>query len=66
MNSKHIRADMNFAYLTAEIAAERAVNILYRGSNDRESKTPSAITAFAMLRNTREKTPPKQLGNIPL
>ena len=34
MNSKHIRADMNFAYPTAEIAvmgAEGAVNILYRG-----------------------------------
>lgn len=33
MNSKHIRADMNFAYPTAEIAvmgAEGAVNILYR------------------------------------
>lgn len=33
MNSKHIRADLNFAYPTAEIAvmgAEGAVNILYR------------------------------------
>lgn len=33
MNSKHIRADMNFAYPTAEIAvmgADGAVNILYR------------------------------------
>ncbi len=33
MNSKHIRADMNFAWPTAEIAvmgAEGAVNILYR------------------------------------
>jgi propionyl-CoA carboxylase beta chain len=33
MNSKHIRADMNYAYPTAEIAvmgAEGAVNILYR------------------------------------
>jgi propionyl-CoA carboxylase beta chain len=33
MNSKHIRADMNFAYPTAEIAvmgAEGAVSILYR------------------------------------
>src|ERR1051325_1150427 len=41
MNSKHIRADMNFAYPTAEIAvmgAEGAVNILYRGSEDRGGK----------------------------
>ena len=41
MNSKHIRADMNFAYPTAEIAvmgAEGAVNILYKGAKDREAK----------------------------
>ena len=33
MNSKHIRADLNFAYPTAEIAVmgpEGAVNIIYR------------------------------------
>ncbi len=38
MNSKHIRADMNFAYPTAEIAvmgAEGAVNILYRKDMER-------------------------------
>src|SRR5688500_20286070 len=41
MNSKHIRADMNFAYPTAEIAvmgAEGAVNILYKGSGNRDAQ----------------------------
>jgi len=98
MNSKHIRADMNFAYPTAEIAvmgAEGAVNILYRGSYDRDQKIAEyrekfanpyiaaergyideiieprftrrkVITAFAMLRNKRDKNPPKKHGNIPL
>jgi propionyl-CoA carboxylase beta chain len=98
MNSKHIRADMNFAYPTAEIAvmgAEGAVNILYRGANDREAKVaeykekfanpyiaaergyideiieprftrPKLITTFAMLRNKRDRNPPKKHGNIPL
>src|SRR5712691_2373577 len=98
MNSKHIRADMNFAYPTAEIAvmgAEGAVNILYRSSDDRQQKIAEykekfanpyiaaergyideiieprftrrkLITAFAMLRNKRDKNPPKKHGNIPL
>lgn len=98
MNSKHIRADMNFAYPTAEIAvmgAEGAVNILYRGAEDRTQKVAEykekfanpyiaaergyideiieprftrrkLITAFAMLRNKRDKNPPKKHGNIPL
>jgi propionyl-CoA carboxylase beta chain len=98
MNSKHIRADMNFAYPTAEIAvmgAEGAVNILYRGADDRDAKVAEykekfanpyiaaergyvdeiieprftrrkLITAFAMLRNKRDKNPPKKHGNIPL
>jgi propionyl-CoA carboxylase beta chain len=98
MNSKHIRADMNYAYPTAEIAvmgAEGAVNILYRGAQDREAKVAEykekfanpyiaaergyvdeiieprftrrkLITAFAMLRNKRDKNPPKKHGNIPL
>jgi len=98
MNSKHIRADMNYAYLTAEIAvmgAEGAVNILYRGADDRAAKVAEykekfanpyiaaergyvdeiieprftrrkLITAFAMLRNKRDKNPPKKHGNIPL
>ncbi len=98
MNSKHIRADMNYAYPTAEIAvmgAEGAVNILYRGAEDRQAKVSEykekfanpyiaaergyideiieprftrrkLITAFAMLRNKRDKNPPKKHGNIPL
>jgi propionyl-CoA carboxylase beta chain len=98
MNSKHIRADMNFAYPTAEIAvmgAEGAVNILYKGAKDRDAKIAEykekfanpyiaaergyvdeiieprftrrkLITAFAMLRNKRDKNPPKKHGNIPL
>jgi propionyl-CoA carboxylase beta chain len=98
MNSKHIRADMNFAYPTAEIAvmgAEGAVNILYRGTDDREAKVSEykekfanpyiaaergyvdeiieprftrrkLITTFAMLRNKRDRNPPKKHGNIPL
>ncbi len=39
MSSKHIGADVNFAYPSAEIAvmgADGAVNILYRGLNDEE------------------------------
>ena len=99
MNSKHIRADMNFAYPTAEIAvmgAEGAVNILYKASGDRrdekiaEYKEKFAnpyiaaergyideiieprftrrklITVFAMLRNKRDRNPPKKHGNIPV
>jgi propionyl-CoA carboxylase beta chain len=98
MNSKHIRADMNFAYPTAEIAvmgAEGAVNILYRGADDREAKVAEykekfanpyiaaergyideiieprftrrkLITTYAMLRNKRDRNPPKKHGNIPL
>jgi propionyl-CoA carboxylase beta chain len=98
MNSKHIRADMNYAYPTAEIAvmgAEGAVNILYRGADDRSAKVAEykekfanpyiaaergyideiieprftrrkLITTFAMLRNKRDRNPPKKHGNIPL
>ena len=51
MNSKHIRADMNFAYPTAEIAvmgAEGAVNILYRGApGDRQAKIDEYKAKFA-------------------
>ena len=50
MNSKHIRADMNFAYPTAEIAvmgAEGAVNILYRGAQDRDAKVSEYKEKFA-------------------
>jgi propionyl-CoA carboxylase beta chain len=98
MNSKHIRADMNFAYPMAEIAvmgAEGAVNILYRATGDRPAKVAEykekfanpyiaaergyvdeiieprftrrkLITTFAMLRNKRDRNPPKKHGNIPL
>jgi propionyl-CoA carboxylase beta chain len=98
MNSKHIRADMNYAYPMAEIAvmgAEGAVNILYRSADDREEKVAEykekfanpyiaaergyideiiqprftrrkLITTFAMLRNKRDRNPPKKHGNIPL
>ncbi|HYU25231.1 MAG TPA: acyl-CoA carboxylase subunit beta [Thermoanaerobaculia bacterium] len=98
MNSKHIRADMNYAYPSAEIAvmgADGAVNILYKGATDRQQKIdeykekfanpfiaaergyideiiepsrtrPKLITAYAMLRNKRDKNPPKKHGNIPL
>ncbi|HEU4520979.1 MAG TPA: acyl-CoA carboxylase subunit beta [Thermoanaerobaculia bacterium] len=50
MNSKHIRADMNYAYPTAEIAvmgAEGAVNILYKGSQDRDAKIAEYKEKFA-------------------
>jgi len=50
MNSKHIRADMNYAYPTAEIAvmgAEGAVNILYRGTDEREAKVAEYKEKFA-------------------
>jgi len=98
MNSKHIRADMNYAYPMAEIAvmgAEGAVSILYRAAEDRQAKVAEykekfanpyiaaergyideiieprftrrkLITAFAMLRNKRDRNPPKKHGNIPL
>ncbi|HVT44022.1 MAG TPA: acyl-CoA carboxylase subunit beta [Thermoanaerobaculia bacterium] len=106
MNSKHIRADVNFAYPTAEIAvmgAEGAVNVLYRREIESEADPSAAraekiaeytekfanpfiaaergyideiieprftrrklITAFAMLRNKRDRNPPKKHGNIPL
>jgi propionyl-CoA carboxylase beta chain len=50
MNSKHIRADMNFAYPTAEIAvmgAEGAVNILYRSAENRNEKVTEYKEKFA-------------------
>jgi propionyl-CoA carboxylase beta chain len=51
MNSKHIRADMNFAYPSAEIAvmgAEGAVNILYRTvPGEREEKIAEYKEKFA-------------------
>ncbi|MGZ5474697.1 MAG: acyl-CoA carboxylase subunit beta, partial [Thermoanaerobaculia bacterium] len=50
MNSKHIRADMNFAYPMAEIAvmgAEGAVNILFRATDNREAKVAEYKEKFA-------------------
>jgi len=47
MNSKHIRADMNFAYPTAEIAVmgpEGAVNIIFRNELKR-AEDPEAMRA---------------------
>jgi propionyl-CoA carboxylase beta chain len=106
MNSKHLRADMNYAWPTAEIAvmgAEGAVNILYRREMEKADDPVQAraekvaeymekfanpliaaergyvdeiieprftrrklITAYSMLRNKRDKNPPKKHGNIPL
>src|SRR4028119_859813 len=48
MNSKHIRADMNFAYPTAEIAVmgpEGAVNILYRRELDAAAGDAARVRA---------------------
>ena len=48
MASKHIRADLNFAYPTAEIAVmgpEGAVNVLYRKRARRRPKTPRRCAA---------------------
>jgi propionyl-CoA carboxylase beta chain len=106
MASKHVRADMNFAYPTAEIAVmgpEGAVAIIHRqelanASNVEAEKqklvkdyveniaTPykaaelgyideiispeftrvKLIKALEMLKNKRDKMPPKKHGNIPL
>jgi len=100
MNSKHIRADVNYAYPTAEIAvmgAEGAVNILNKKMDEATRQQKIAeyrekfanpyiaaergyvdeiieprftrrklIAAYAMLRNKRDKNPPKKHGNIPL
>jgi propionyl-CoA carboxylase beta chain len=56
MNSKHIRADMNFAYPTAEIAvmgADGAVNILFRGEL-KGAADPVAAKA-ALVEDYRER-----------
>ncbi len=106
MSSKHIRADVNFAYPTAEIAVmgpEGAVNIVFRkelenASNPEEMRSrlvkeyrdkfaspwkaaelgyvdevikpedtrPKIISALEMLKNKRDRNPPKKHGNIPL
>jgi propionyl-CoA carboxylase beta chain len=106
MASKHVRADLNLAYPTAEIAVmgpEGAVNIIYRDQLARAEDPERAraeyvaeyrekfanpysaaalgyidevirprhtraklIASLRMLRNKRQKNPPKKHGNIPL
>ncbi len=49
MASKHIRADVNFAFPTAEIAvmgSDGAVNIIYRGDIDKAKDPAAARAAF--------------------
>jgi propionyl-CoA carboxylase beta subunit len=49
MASKHIRADVNFAFPTAEIAvmgSDGAVNIIYRGEIDKAKDPAGARAAF--------------------
>lgn len=49
MSSKHIGADVNYAYPTAEIAVmgpEGAVNILYRHKNSNESEKAHVVEAY--------------------
>jgi propionyl-CoA carboxylase beta chain len=49
MASKHIRADMNFAYPTAEIAVmgpEGAVNIVFKGELDRAADKDATRAAY--------------------
>jgi len=56
MNSKHIRADLNFAYPTAEIAvmgADGAVNILYR--RDLKNAEDPAAKAAELSAEYRKK-----------
>jgi acetyl-CoA carboxylase carboxyltransferase component len=56
MNSKHLRADVSFAWPTAEIAvmgAEGAVNIVFRKEIEKAAD-PSAKKA-EMIREYREK-----------
>ncbi|HEY4716467.1 MAG TPA: acyl-CoA carboxylase subunit beta [bacterium] len=106
MSSRHIRADINFAYPTAEIAVmgpDGAVNIVFRkelekpGSPEElrsqlvkdyrakfaspwkaaelgyvdevikpEETRSKIINALEMLRNKKDRNPPKKHGNIPL
>jgi len=50
MNSKHIGADMNYAWPTAEIAvmgAKGAVEIIFKGEKDLKKKEEEYITHFA-------------------
>ena len=67
MASKHVRADINFAYPTAEIAVmgpEGAVNIIYRDELAKASNPEAARAAY--VAQYREKfanpTPPRALA----
>jgi propionyl-CoA carboxylase beta chain len=56
MASKHIRADVNFAYPTAEIAVmgpDAAVNIVFKGELDRAQDKPAARAKY--IAEYREK-----------
>ena len=64
MASKHVRADINFAYPTAEIAVmgpDGAVNIVYRDELDKASD-PVAAKAAVRRRVPREVRQPVQGG----
>jgi propionyl-CoA carboxylase beta chain len=106
MNSKHIRADVNLAFPTAEIAVmgpDAAVNIVYKGALESAPDRAAAVREFTddyrarfanpykaaelgfidevirprdtrrrlgsyleLLKNKRDRNPPKKHGNIPL
>jgi propionyl-CoA carboxylase beta chain len=69
MASKHIRADMNFAYPTAEIAVmgpDGAVNIVFKSELDRASDKAAARAAYIAEYRDKFATPFKaaELGYI--
>jgi acetyl-CoA carboxylase carboxyltransferase component len=79
MCSKHIGADFNYAWPSAEIAvmgSSAAVNLLYRrelaaardpAARAAEFETrPTLIRALRMARTKRESRPARKHGNIPL
>src|SRR4051812_22730688 len=69
MASKHIRADLNFAYPTAEIAVmgpDGAVNIVFKGELDRAADKDAARAAYIAEYREKFATPFKaaELGYI--
>ena len=61
MASKHIRADFNFAWPTAEIAVmgpDGAVNILYRAASRRRPPTPTEERAELVAEYTEQLRQP--------
>ncbi|PSQ32235.1 methylmalonyl-CoA carboxyltransferase [Halobacteriales archaeon SW_10_68_16] len=78
MSSKHIGADVNYAWPSAEIAVmgpEGAVNVLYSEADREAGHVRYADEAYtraqligdlAMLRSKRTSGPDKKHGNIPL